>query len=410
MNRLLELILVNCNRLKQLKIDLMKRRIPVFLLILSCLSLTSQNIQDLTFGTEATLDIMTWNIEQFPKNGETTIIYVKDIIEALDVDIVAIQEVNNINAFNQLANGMSAYDGYLESSYFAGLAFLYKPSSIQINDIYEIYTTSEYWSYFPRSPMVMDLNFKGERYIVINNHFKCCGDGILDLNDLYDEETRRLIASDYIKSYIDSYFPNLNVIVLGDLNDTLTDDSQNNVFQNILDDTSQYTFADLVIANGSDSDWSYPTWPSHLDHILITDELFTEFAHLNSEIQTLKIDQYLAGGWFEYDTNISDHRPVALKLFTEGSLRVPDISSTRPNFMNYPNPFASETRFTLPQTTESYSIDIYNMKGQLLYTLKGEDGQSLIQWNTEMLPNGIYIAQLVSKTTVITTRKLVKMN
>ena len=388
----------------------MKRRIPVFLLILSGLSLTSQNIQDLTFGTEATLDIMTWNIEQFPKNGETTITYVKDIIEALDVDIVAIQEVNDINAFNQLANGLSAYEGYLESSYFAGLAYLYKPSSIQINDIYEIYTTSEYWSYFPRSPMVMDLNFKGERYIVINNHFKCCGDGILDLNDLYDEETRRFIASDYIKSYIDSYFPNLNVIVLGDLNDSLTDDSQNNVFQNILDDTSQYTFADLVIANGSDSDWSYPTWPSHLDHILITDELFTEFEHIDSEIQTLKIDQNLAGGWFEYDTNISDHRPVALKLFTEGSLRVPDISSTRPNFLNYPNPFASETRFTLPQTTESYSIDIYNMKGQLLYTLKGEDGQSLIQWNTEMLPNGIYIAQLVSKTTVITTRKLVKMN
>ncbi|SVD40514.1 uncharacterized protein METZ01_LOCUS393368, partial [marine metagenome] len=55
-----------------------------------------------------------------------------------------------------------------------------------------------------------------------------------------------------------------------------------------------------------------PTWPSHLDHILITNELFDELD--NSDIQTIKIDEYLDGGWNEYDQNISDHRPVALKL------------------------------------------------------------------------------------------------
>jgi len=386
----------------------MKRLLLVLLLSIGFLSITAQSIQDLSFGTEATLDIMTWNLEQFPKNGITTVSYVKDIIEALDVDIVAIQEVTDINVFNQMVSGMSDYEGYLESSYFAGLAYVYKPNTIQINDLYEIYTTSEYWSYFPRSPMVMDLNFKGERYIVINNHFKCCGDGILDLNDLYDEETRRFIASDYIKSYIDSYFPNLNVIVLGDLNDSLTDDSQNNVFQNILDDTN-YSFADLDIANGPDTNWSYPTWPSHLDHILITNELFPEFENSNSDIQTLKIDQYLAGGWFDYDTNITDHRPVALKLFTEGSLTIPDEVSIETSFVNYPNPFASETRFTWPPITEAYTIEIYDMKGQHLHTLNVEEGQSMILWNTEVLPNGIYLAQLFSNSTLLATRKLVKM-
>ena len=386
----------------------MKRLMLVLLQLMGCLLLTAQSIQDLSFGTEATLDLMTWNIEQFPKNGETTVTYVKDIIEALDVDIVALQEVNDISNFNQMVASMSDYEGYLQSSFFAGLAYLYKPDVIQINAIYEIYTASEYWSYFPRSPMVMDLTYKGERFIVINNHFKCCGDGILDLNDMGDEETRRFIATDYIKLYIDTNFPDDKVIVLGDLNDSLTDDSQNNVFQNILDDP-QYAFADLAIANGSSLDWSYPTWPSHLDHILITDELFSEFEHVNSDIQTLKLEDYLSGGWQVYDATISDHRPVALKLVTEGSLKVSEIDPLVPLFVNYPNPFSSKTRFSLPPTVESYTIDIYDLKGQYLHTLKGQKGQKLIEWDTELLPNGVYVAQLVSNTTLLATRKLVKL-
>jgi hypothetical protein len=160
--------------------------------------------------------------------------------------------------------------------------------------------------------MVMDLNFMGENIFIINNHFKCCGDGIMNLDDLGDEETRRYTASNLLKEYIDNNLPNENVIVLGDLNDILTDALENNVFQMIINDSENYLFSDMEIAESSSTDWSYPTWPSHLDHILITNELFDELD--NSDIQTIKIDEYLDGGWSEYDQNISDHRPVALKL------------------------------------------------------------------------------------------------
>ena len=156
----------------------MKHIMVLIVQLLACLSLTAQSIEDLSFGTETTLDIMTWNIEHFPKNGQTTVDHVIDIIEALDIDILAIQEVEDINSFEQMVDGLSAYNGYLESIWFAGLAYVYKPDIIQINDMYEIYTSSEYWNYFPRSPMIMDLNFMEERIIIINNHLKCCGDGI----------------------------------------------------------------------------------------------------------------------------------------------------------------------------------------------------------------------------------------
>ena len=94
-----------------------------------------------------------------------------------------------------------------------------------------------------------------------------------------------------------------------------------------------YLFADMDIAEGSSAEWSYPNWPSHLDHILITNELFDN----NSYVEVIRIDNFMDGGFSEYDQNISDHRPVALKLSTDiiisgdmnfdGQINVVDIVS-----------------------------------------------------------------------------------
>jgi len=275
-------------------------------------TLFSQDLEDLSFGDDVSLDIATWNIEWFPKNDQTTVDYVSDIINHLNLDILAIQEVDDTVMFDQMLDDLPLYSGYYESSWFAGLAYIYNTESIEINDIYEIYTTSSYWNAFPRSPMVMDINFMGENYFIINNHFKCCGDGMFDTDDTSDEENRRYTAINLLKEYIDVNLPESNVIVLGDLNDDIAEAPPHNVFQNILNDSTNYRFADLEIAMGNSSEWSFPNWPSHLDHILITDELFNGFNGL--EVQTIKIDEYLDGGWSEYDQNISDHRPVAIKI------------------------------------------------------------------------------------------------
>jgi len=380
--------------------------ILIFLMTAGFLS-TAQNLDDLSFGTDTTFEVMTWNIEWFPKNGEVTIGYVAQIIEALDIDLLAIQEVDDRGAFNQMMDGLSAYEGYLESTWFAGLAYIYKTDVIQVNDIYEIYTTSPYWSPFPRSPMVMDLNFMNERIIVINNHFKCCGDGILDLNNPDDEETRRYYASNLLKEYIDNHFADLKTIVTGDLNDILTDDPENNVFQNILNDEENYLFADFEIATGNNYGWSYPTWPSHLDHILITNELFNEFNNDGAVIQTIKIDEYITGGWLEYDENISDHRPVALKLLMNQNLGFADLTLTKPSFYNFPNPFSTKTMFSFGSAIGIQEIKIFNMQGQKVFSEKIPGGQTLISWNAEGFPGGIYFARLATDNKEIATTKLI---
>jgi endonuclease/exonuclease/phosphatase family metal-dependent hydrolase len=283
----------------------------VYSIIVSATTLFAQDLEDLFFGDDNSLDIATWNIEWFPKNDQVTVNYVTEIINLLDLDILAIQELDDTTMFDQMLDNLPAYTGYYQSSWFAGLAYIYKTELIEINDIYEIYTTSPYWNAFPRSPMVMDVNFMGENYFIINNHFKCCGDGVFEYDNTYDEENRRYTAINLLKEYIDNYLPNNNVIVLGDLNDNIAENPPNNVFQNILNDSINFHFADFEIAQGNSSEWSFPNWPDHLDHILITNEMFNGLN--NFEVQTIKIDEYLDGGWNEYDQNISDHRPVAIK-------------------------------------------------------------------------------------------------
>jgi exonuclease III len=208
---------------------------------------------------------------------------------------------------------MPGYECYFKSSYYGGLAYVYNINTIQINAKYEIFTSQPYWNAFPRSPQVLDCNFMGNNYIIINNHFKCCGDGIINVNNNNDEENRRLQAVTYLKQYLDNTLVGKRVILLGDLNDQLTDNTPNNVFQDFISDNHNYLFTDMIIAEGNSVDWSYPTWPSHLDHILITSELFSDFQNLNSLVSVIRIDDYM-GSWNNYENNVSDHRPIGIKL------------------------------------------------------------------------------------------------
>ena len=68
------------------------------------------------------------------------------------------------------------------------------------------------------------------------------------------------------------------VVALGDWNDILNAPQGNNIFQPLLDAGDFYRFTDLSIAEETNSDrWSFPSYPSHLDHILINRPLFESF-------------------------------------------------------------------------------------------------------------------------------------
>lgn len=284
----------------------------ICILLMSSQILSAQTLNDLYFGTDTTFDIISWNIEWFPNNN-TTASKVQEILTRLEADVYALQEIEDTTLLKQVVSNIPGYECHFKSSYYGGLAYVYNTNTIQINSKYEIFTSQLYWNAFPRSPQILDCSFMGSNYIIINNHFKCCGDGILNVNNSNDEENRRLQAVTYLKQYIDNTFSDKKVILLGDLNDEIIDNTANNVFQDLINDNTNYLFTDMQIAQGNSIDWSYPTWPSHLDHIIITNELFADFQNFNSLSSVIRIDDYV-GSWSNYENNISDHRPIGLKL------------------------------------------------------------------------------------------------
>ncbi len=372
------------------------------------LSSFSQNIEDLSFGTDSTLEVITWNLENFPKEDQTTMDYVSQIVTALDADIIALQEIYDLYLFNQMLEDLDGYSGFIVPGNYTDLAYIYKSSSVEINDIYEIYTSSAYWTPFPRPPLVIDFNFKGYNFFVINNHLKCCGDGVMDPGDPDDEETRRFRANNLIKQYIDEYFPDKMVFIVGDMNDELTDEASDNVFRIMLEDPDNYLYADYEIATGNSNNWSYPTWPSHLDHIAITNDLFPAFENEGSGIQVLKIEESIPGGWWEYDDNISDHRPVAIKLSLPADLGIGGPAAAAPDrLVCYPNPMNQATTITLPSYSGSAEISISNIHGQIIYKETLQKNQKSISLDTKSIREGIYFARLMVNNSLAASTKLV---
>jgi len=270
--------------------------------------------QGLEFGTDSTLEVVTWNLEHFAKNGLVTVDLVARAITTMDTDILALQEIEDPAYFRELDDRLADWTGVraTSASYSLNLAFLYRNNGDWVMDsVREIFTDLR--REFPRPPYVMEGRFKGVSVVVIDNHFKCCGNNVIT-EDPWDEETRRRDAGLLLDEYVRTNYADRNVIIVGDLNDSLTDDPANNVFNVFLDDPGTWQFVDMDIAEGPSSGWSFPGWPSHLDHILIFAPLFHAWEGPDAEVSVIPLYQGLPGGWGGYDQDISDHLPVALKL------------------------------------------------------------------------------------------------
>lgn len=383
--------------------EIMAKYLYLLLLTLGGLQLPAQGLQNLRFGTDSTLEVMTWNLEHFPKLGLISLDSVEQVVRSVDPDVIAFQEIDNYLYFHALADSLPGWEAFPQGPPYSGLAYLSKASQVQVTSVYEIYDSQS--RPFPRPPLVMEMQFQNESYVIIDLHLKCCGDGYIDTNNLWDEESRRVEAMGLLYQYIDNYFSTEKVIVLGDFNDILTDAPANNTMYNFLSDTANYLFADLDIANGSNSEWSFPSWPSHLDHILISNEFFLDYAADSSCTHTISIDNYMPGGFNQYEQIMSDHRPVVLRVESDlwTGLAGPSVKSL---LENHPNPFRETTRFSFEPLTDFATMEILNGLGQSVVRKQLKPGDSTCVLKAEGLPSGIYFAKLEMNGELIAVRRL----
>lgn len=287
------------------------------LLILSCGTDNVIKKVDITSEfDENVLKVVTWNLKEFPAAGYNTLNQLQITIPELNADIIAVQEVTNTDMLSELGNLLNDYDvsysyPYIQqpgANFNPVLGYIYNKNRIQVNSHFTIFREYEYRRIFPRRPYIYDITWQNRNYILINVHLKAMGDNYIDETDPWDEEVRRKEALDTLHAYIIENYNYHNVILLGDFNDEIQEDDSTNVFTAFKYDPD-FEFADYEMTFDS-SNYSYPRWPSHLDHIIISNEMFDAFYKTESSCYTIKYDQVISG----YFTVISDHRPVIIEL------------------------------------------------------------------------------------------------
>ncbi len=267
------------------------------------------------------IEIVTWNIQNFPKNSYTND-YVKAIIEGLGADVFILQEIQSRTSFATMLNEIADFDYFIQAtSTTLNLAIIYKRDIVAIKSSTELFKDDPYF-FAGRPPLLTKLEWQNNGFTkeltIINLHLKCCGDNSIEIGNNDDEEYRRVVACQLLHNYVSDSLYNQNVIIGGDWNDAIQEPESTNIFQIFIDDSTNFKFADMNIANGDATNWSWQGWSStypaiHFDHILINNNLFDELEN-SAVIGVIKVEEYFENGSSEYDGNVSDHRPVYFKF------------------------------------------------------------------------------------------------
>lgn len=248
-------------------------------------------------GVEEEIEVVTWNLERFPRRGQHTIDEVSKMMKFMDMDLIAIQEIKSTRAFDDLVKDLPEHRGLYGWNKYIRLGFIYDTRDLEmIGRPREIFVDNP--REFPRSPLV--ATFKHLKtditFTAINIHLKCC-----------DNIPRRADAMKMLKDFLDKNYSGKNLVVLGDYNQHLTNTRDNtNMYYQFMDGVNyDVTSLDVI---GNPDNWSYPSvkWHSHLDNIIVSND----FVSTHRETKTLAIDRCDE----RYLTEVSDHRPVFVRI------------------------------------------------------------------------------------------------
>jgi hypothetical protein len=345
-------------------------------------------------GTDTTFEVLTWNVHEFPGSGFRTIDTLAVLVNDLDVDMIAFQEIADTVAFRGLLARLPGWAGaYAPYDYpttpYIKTAVIWRIDRATVNYIEQLFVGYSYQ--FPRPPIHV--------YATVN-----CGGGQFDfhlidmhLKALSDQESqqRRQAAVLMLKAYLDLNVPSApdhDWLVVGDWNDELEDPQSENVFWPLLTDSLDYRFLTLPMA-GIPYWSSYPSLSSLIDHVMIVSDANYEYA--NGTTITLRLDDE----YTNYSNRISDHRPV-MSMFAGHPTSVDDGPlPSEPGLLSiYPNPFNSSTNISFVLTAPSRArIDIFDILGRMRGTIADgefEAGAHRVSVDASAWPSGVYFAVL----------------
>lgn len=277
------------------------------LVVIIFLPLTAAaQIQDM--GSDATLDIATWNIEWFgsasngPTNDDVQVQNVADIINGSGIDIWAVQEIADINRGLELdALLPDHWEGILATdSGQQRIGFMWDSRVLQLRNSTHILQSFDY-EFAGRPPLKAEftVTLPDTTFIAtfITVHMKAFSD-----QTSYE---RRVAAASRVKNHIDfTGLATQPVFFLGDFNDELTASTYNgepSPYVPFLEDTADYTALTFPLEQAGG--FSFQSG-SFLDHIIVSNEADAMWLRGSTRVLTnlVTVNSFYA--------RTSDHLPV----------------------------------------------------------------------------------------------------
>ncbi|MEP1307500.1 MAG: DUF1573 domain-containing protein [Balneola sp.] len=362
---------------------------------------------------DQTLDVVTWNVEWFgdagngPEDDDLQLRNAITVVETIDADIYALQEISSPNRFNALVDSLEGYGGFLANfSQTQETAYLFKRSSIDSLSGVTLSPgdgfTQSNWAN-GRYPLMFrfmaDINNEQQEIYAFNIHAKAFGD-----QSSYDQ---RVAASIELKEYLDRNRASDNVIMLGDYNDEIvssTFSGNDSPYKNF-DDDAEYT---IVTKNLEENGFGSHSSGSFLAHITFTSELSDDYFAGTERVE----NPFYVGS---YLSTTSDHFPVWMR-FKFGTLTSNDDEgfenpTTVSLNQNYPNPFNPSTiiSYTL-NTSTNVKLNVYNITGRKVATLvngRQTAGAQEVRFDASSLASGVYIYRLQTTSGTTLSKKMI---
>jgi len=341
-----------------------------------------------------TFDLVTWNIEWFGANDlgpepNQQMDNVIEVIETINADLYALQEIANVDRFNTLVERLPDYRGFLANySQRQRTGYLFKTAVIDSVDAGLLTEGQESFDWAGRLPLFFEFDATIEgitrRITSYNVHAKAFGDR--------ESYFRRQNAAASLKAYLDSEKREDNILFIGDFNDQLNFSTYNeevSPYQVFLDDEHYYAVTKILEDRGFAS-YLVGRFRSMIDHIIITNELIDE--HINGS-QRVENPNYIAS----FISSTSDHAPVWTRFqfadSEDDDFEIPESFTVYPNF---PNPFNPSTtlRFSVSEPSE-VSIRVYDILGRKVALLSDRTlfsaGNHTVAFDAGNLSSGTYL-------------------
>ncbi len=266
-------------------------------------------------GSDATFDVATWNIEWFgstfngPSDESRQLDNVVEIILDSDIDLWALQEISDAGTFDDLLAGLgNDWAGSLATnSGQQRIGFVYRTAVVQPRRVEHILESFAY-EYAFRPPLSMEatVTLPDTSFVatLITVHMKCCSDS--------ESHARRTSASSRLKSRLDFLEADDNVIILGDMNDTIRDSitpGKPSPYTNFLEDPDRWQILSLPLEDAGTCTFCGGNQTSTIDHILVSDEWFAA-ASAGTTDRHSSVIQGISG----FLSTTSDHVPVYTRL------------------------------------------------------------------------------------------------